>query len=132
MSMSDPIADYLTQIRNGTMAKHRWVDIPASNMKKRLTLLLKKEHFIKDFYVIEDNKQDVIRVFLKYGNDGEGVIKGLKRVSSPGRRNYVNVDEIPKVRNGLGTAVLTTSKGLMTDKQARVMGVGGEVLCYVW
>jgi len=132
MSMSDPIADYLTQVRNATMAKHRWVDIPASNMKKRLTLLLKKEHFIKDFYVIEDNKQDTIRIFLKYNKEGEGVIQGLKRVSTPGLRSYVKVDEIPKVRNGLGTAVLTTSKGLMTDKQARVMGVGGEVLCYVW
>ncbi|MCF7803231.1 MAG: 30S ribosomal protein S8 [Candidatus Marinimicrobia bacterium] len=132
MSQSDPIADYLTQIRNGIMAKKRWVDIPASNLKKRMSLLLKREHFIKDFYVIEDNKQDVIRIFLKYTREGEGVIEGLKRVSRPGRRRYVGVGEIPKVLNGLGTAVMTTSKGIMTDKQARAMGVGGEVLYYIW
>lgn len=132
MSMSDPIADYLTRIRNATMAKHRWVDIPASNLKKRLSLVMKQENFIKDFYVIEDSKQDMIRIFLKYTRDEETVIQGMRRVSRPGRRRYVNVDEIPKVRNGLGTAVLTTSRGLMTDKQARVMGIGGEVLCYIW
>lgn len=132
MSVSDPISDYLTRIRNAAQAKHRWTDIPASNMKKRLSLLLKKESFIKDFYVVKDDKQDVIRVFLKYDRDGDSVIEGLRRVSKPGRRRYVNVDTIPKVRNGLGVAVITTSKGLMTDKQAKVMGVGGEVLCYVW
>jgi len=130
--MTDPIADYLTQIRNATQAGHRWVDIPASNLKKRMSLLLKREHFIKDFYVIEDDKQDVIRIFLKYTREGEGVIEGLKRISRPGRRRYVGVDEIPKVRNGLGAAVMTTSKGIMTDKQARAMGVGGEVLYYIW
>ena len=132
MSVSDPISDYLTRIRNAAQAKHRWTDIPASNMKKRLSLLLKKESFIKDFYVVKDEKQDVIRVFLKYDRDGDSVIEGLRRISKPGRRHYVNVDSIPKVRNGLGVAVITTSKGLMTDKQAKVMGVGGEVLCYVW
>ena len=132
MSMSDPIADFLTQIRNAAQANHRWVDIPASNLKKRMALLLKREHFIKDFLVIEDNKQDVIRVYLKYDRDGRSVIEELKRVSTPGRRRYVNADEIPRVRNGRGIAVLTTSRGVMTDKQARVMGIGGEVLCYVW
>jgi len=132
MSMSDPIADYLTQIRNALQAKHRWVDIPASNLKKRMTLLLKREHFVKDFYVIEDGKQDLIRIFLKYDREGNGVIEGLERVSRPGRRYYVSSDEIPRVRNGLGVAVLTTSRGVMTDKQARAMGVGGEVICNVW
>ena len=132
MTMTDPIADYLTQVRNATHAGHRWVDIPASNLKKRMTLLLKKEHFIKDFYVVEDEKQDFIRIFLKYDREGNGVIEGLKRVSRPGRRRYVGSDEIPRVRNGLGVAVLTTSHGLMTDKQAKVMGVGGEVICYIW
>ena len=132
MSMSDPIADYLTRVRNALQAKHRWTDIPASNMKKRLSLLLKQENFIKDFYVIEDDKQDIIRVFLKYDRDGAGVIEGLHRISRPGRRRYVNADQLPRVRNGLGVAVLTTSKGLMTYKQARVMGIGGEVICHVW
>ena len=130
--MSDPIADYLTQIRNALEARKRWVDIPASNLKKRMSLLLKQEHFIKDFYVIEDDRQDLIRIFLKYDREGNGVIEGLRRVSRPGRRHYVNSDEIPRVRNGLGVAVLTTSRGVMTDKQARVMGVGGEVLCHIW
>ncbi len=132
MTMTDPISDYLTRIRNAAQAKHRWVDIPASNMKKRVSLLLKNEHFIKDFYVVKDERQDFIRIFLKYDRDGESVIEGLKRVSKPGRRRYVSSDEIPRVRNGLGVAVLTTSRGIMTDKQARVMGVGGELICYIW
>ncbi|HKJ69347.1 MAG TPA: 30S ribosomal protein S8 [bacterium] len=132
MSMSDSIADYLTRVRNAAQANHRWVDIPASNLKKRMSLLLKREKFIKDFFIIEDNKQDIIRIFLKYDRDGNSVIEGLKRASTPGRRRYVGSDEIPRVRNGLGVAVLTTSRGVMTDKQARVMGIGGEVLCYVW
>jgi len=132
MSMSDPIADFLTHIRNAAQANHRWVDIPASNLKKRMALLLKREHFIKDFLVIEDDKQDRIRIYLKYDRDGRSVIEGLQRISSPGRRRYVGADEIPRVLNGLGVAVLTTSRGVMTDKQARVMGIGGEVLCYVW
>jgi len=132
MSMSDPISDYLTRIRNAAQARHRWVDIPASNLKKRMSILLKRENFIKDFFIIEDDKQDLIRIFLKYDRDGNSVIEGLQRISRPGRRRYVNSDDIPRVRNGLGVAVLTTSNGVMTDKQARVMGVGGEILCYVW
>ncbi len=132
MSMSDVIADYLTRIRNGASANYHWVDIPGSNLKKRMSLLLKREKFIENFIVIEDEKQDVIRIFLKYDRDGNSVIEGLKRASRPGRRYYVNKDQIPRVRNGLGVAVLTTSRGLMTDKQARVTGVGGEVLCYIW
>ncbi len=132
MSMSDPIADYLTRIRNAAQGKHRWVDIPASNLKKRMSILLKRENFIKDFFIIEDDKQDLIRIFLKYDRDGNSVIEGLQRISKPGRRRYVSSDDIPRVRNGLGVAVLTTSNGVMTDKQARVMGVGGEILCYVW
>lgn len=132
MSMSDPIADFLTQIRNAAQANHRWVDIPASNLKKRMALLLKREHFIKDFLVIEDDKQGQVRLYLKYDRDGKSVIEGLQRISSPGRRRYVGAEEIPRVRNGLGVAVLTTSRGVMTDKQARAMGIGGEVLCYVW
>ncbi len=132
MSMSDSIADYLTRIRNAAQANHRWVDIPASNLKKRMSLLLKRENFIKDFFIIEDDTQDIIRIFLKYDRDGNSVIEGLQRASRPGRRRYVGADAIPRVRNGLGVAVLTTSRGVMTDKQARVMGIGGEVLCYVW
>jgi len=132
MSMSDPIADFLTRIRNAQQAHHRWTDIPSSNLKVRIALLLKLEGFIKDFVIIEDDKQNLLRVYIKYANDGTPVINGLKRISRPGRREYVSADNLPRVRNGLGVAILTTSKGVVTEKQARKENIGGEVLCYVW
>lgn len=130
--MTDPIADMLTRIRNGSNAKHESVDVPASNIKKEIAQLLLDEGFIKGFDVIEDGKQGIIRIELKYGNHGEKVISGIKRISKPGLRVYVKSDEIPRVLGGLGIAILSTSKGLMTDKMARKEHVGGEVLCYVW
>ncbi len=132
MSMSDPIADFLTRIRNGQMAGHRWTDIPSSNLKVRMALLLKLEGYVKDFVLIEDEKQNVLRVYLKYDTDGAPVIRGLSRVSRPGRRSYTSAHDLPRVRNGLGIAILTTSKGVITEKQARKENIGGEVLCYVW
>jgi small subunit ribosomal protein S8 len=131
MSMTDPIADYLTRIRNAAKAKHKRVDIPASRLKKEITRILKDEHYIQDFALIEDSQQDIIRIALKY-RDGESVIKGLERISRPGLRKYASGDSLPRVINGLGIAVISTSKGVMTDKQARQTGVGGEVICYVW
>ncbi|WIV13164.1 30S ribosomal protein S8 [Proteiniborus sp. MB09-C3] len=132
MVMTDPIADMLTRIRNGNNAKHETVDIPASNMKKSLANILLEEGFIKGFDVIEDAKQGILRVQLKYGKDNEKIISGLKRISKPGLRVYVKSDEIPRVLGGLGIAVLSTSKGIVTDKVARKEGVGGEVICYIW
>ncbi|GEO77946.1 30S ribosomal protein S8 [Companilactobacillus mindensis DSM 14500] len=132
MVMTDPIADYLTRIRNANMVKHESLDIPASNIKKSMTEILKNEGFIKDYEVIEDNKQNVIRVFLKYGKDQQRVISGLKRISRPGLRSYVDSDNVPKVLNGLGIAILSTSKGVITDKEARAQHVGGEVIAYIW
>ena len=130
--MTDPIADMLTRVRNGNDAKHDTVDIPASNIKKELAQILVDEGFIKGFDVIEDGKQGVIRIELKYGNNNEKVISGIKRISKPGLRVYVKNDEIPRVLGGLGIAILSTSKGIKTDKDARTEGVGGEVICYVW
>ncbi|MFO7266142.1 MAG: 30S ribosomal protein S8 [Limnochordales bacterium] len=132
MVMTDPIADMLTRIRNANMVYHETVDVPASNLKKELARILKEEGFIRDYRVIDDGKQGVIRLYLKYGANRERVIQGLKRISKPGRRVYAGRDQIPRVLGGLGIAVLSTSKGVMTDKQARKLGVGGEVLCYVW
>jgi len=132
MSMSDPIADLLTRIRNAQQAKHRWTDIPSSNLKLRMALLLKLEGFVKDFVIIEDDKQNILRVYLKYTSNGSPVIGGLTRISRPGRRQYVSADKLPRVRNGLGIAILTTSRGVITDKQAKRERVGGEVLCHVW
>lgn len=132
MSMSDPIADLLTRIRNAQQARHRWTDIPSSNLKLRMALLLKLEGFIKDFVIVEDEKQNVLRVYLKYTSNGSPVIGGLTRISRPGRRHYVAADNLPRVRNGLGIAILTTSRGVITDKQAKKERVGGEVLCHVW
>ncbi len=131
MSMTDPIADYLTRIRNAAKAKRKRVDIPASRLKNEITRILKDERYIQDFAIIEDDKQNVIRIALKY-NDGESVIKGLERISRPGLRKYSQGDSLPRVINGLGVAVISTSKGVMTDRQARQAGVGGEVICYVW
>lgn len=132
MVMTDPIADMLTRIRNGNNAKHETVDIPASNMKKSIANILLEEGFIKGFDVIEDGKQGILRIQLKYGKDNEKIISGIKRISKPGLRVYVKSDEIPRVLGGLGIAVLSTSKGIVTDKVARKEGVGGEVICYIW
>lgn len=132
MVMTDPIADFLTRIRNANMVLHEKVEIPASNLKKSLAEILKDEGFIKDYECIEDDKQGVIRVYLKYGTNKEKVISGLKRISKPGLKVFCKKDEVPKVLGGLGIAIISTSKGIMSDKSARKMGVGGEVVCYVW
>lgn len=132
MTMTDPIADMLTRIRNANRVQHEQVEIPASKVKLALAEILKSEGFIREFEYRKDGKQGLIRVYLKYGVSKERVITGLKRISKPGLRVYVNNDELPKVLGGLGIAIVSTSKGLMTDRDARKSGVGGEVLCYVW
>ena len=132
MVMTDPIADMLTRIRNATSVHHDKVEIPGSKIKEAIATILKDEGFIKDFEVIEDNKQNVIKVSLKYGANREKVISGLKRISKPGLRVYSQKDQLPKVLGGLGIAIISTSQGLMTDKAARKAGLGGEVLAYVW
>ena len=131
MQITDPIADLLTRIRNASSAKHDSVEIPASNMKKAICQILLDEGYIKDFSVAEDGKQGVITVTLKYLEGKKPVITGLRRVSKPGLRIYSNVEDMPKVIKGLGVAIVSTSKGVMTDRAARAAGVGGEVLCYV-
>ena len=132
MHITDPIADMLTRIRNANSAKHEIVDIPASNMKKAIAQILLDEGYIASYKVIEDDKQGVIRVTLKYGENKSQVITGLRRVSKPGLRIYSSVDEMPKVMKGLGIAIISTSKGIMTDREARKQNVGGEVLAFVW
>ena len=132
MVMTDPIADYLTRIRNANMAKHDSVEIPASNIKKSISEILKREGFIRDYEVADDNKQGVLKVFLTNGPNGERVISGLKRISKPGLRNYVGAEDLPKVLNGLGIAIVSTSAGVITDKEARQKNVGGEVIAYIW
>ena len=132
MVMTDPIADFLTRIRNANMVMHEKVEIPASKTKAALAEILKNEGFIKDYEQVEDGKQGIIRVYLKYGANREKVISGLKRISKPGLKVYCKKDEIPKVLGGLGSAIISTSKGIMTDKEARKLGLGGEVICYVW
>ena len=132
MTMTDPIADMLTRIRNANTVKHDTVDVPASNIKKEIARILLEEGFIRGYDVIEDGKQGIIRMQLKYGQNGERVISGLKRISKPGLRVYAKGDEIPKVLNGLGIAIISTSNGMMTDKQARKLHIGGEVIAYVW
>ena len=132
MVMTDPIADMLTRIRNANSVYHDKVEIPGSKLKESLAALLKDEGFIKDFEVIADDKQNMIRVALKYGSNREKVISGLKRISKPGLRVYAKKDQLPRVLGGLGIAIISTSKGLMTDKTARKDGLGGEVLAYVW
>ena len=132
MQISDVIADMLTRIRNANDAKHESVDVPASNMKKAIAQILLDEGYIKSFEVIEDGKQGVIRITLKYLAGKQKVIRGLRRVSKPGLRIYSNCEDMPKVMNGLGIAIVSTSKGIMTDKQARKANVGGEVLAFVW
>jgi small subunit ribosomal protein S8 len=129
---SDPIADLLTRIRNASRAEHEKCDIPASKLKVRIAELLKDEGFIKNFRVIEDRKQGILRVYLKYGPGQERVITGLRRVSKPGRRQYVGAERVPSVLGGMGVAILSTPRGVMTDRESRRQRVGGEVLCYVW
>lgn len=132
MNTTDPIADMLTRIRNANSAKHTTVDIPASNMKRAIAQILFDEGYIKSFEEIKDEKQGIIRVTLKYDENGKRVISGLKRISKPGLRIYVSKDELPQVLNGLGIALISTSKGIMTDKAARAARLGGEVLAYIW
>lgn len=132
MQISDVIADMLTRIRNANSAKHETVDIPASGMKKSIADILKEEGYIASYQIIEDGKQGVIRITLKYGRGKQKVIQGLRRVSKPGLRIYSNCEDMPKVMNGLGIAIVSTSKGIMTDKKARELHVGGEVLAFVW
>ncbi len=132
MHITDPIADMLTRIRNANNAKHETVDIPASNMKKQIAQILVDEGYVKSYNVVDDGKQGILKVFLKYGPNKTKVIQGMKRVSKPGLRIYVASDEIPKFMRGLGVAIVSTSKGVMTDKAARKENVGGEVLAFVW
>lgn len=132
MNTTDPIADMLTRIRNANSSKHKTVDIPASNMKKEIAKILFEEGYIKAFEEIKDDVQGIIRITLKYDEKGARVIDGLKRISKPGLRVYASKDELPKVLNGLGIALISTSKGIKTDKEARNEGLGGEVLAYVW
>lgn len=132
MVMSDPIADMLTRIRNANLVRHESVELPASTVKKQIAEILKREGFIRDAEYVEDNKQGLIRIFLKYGPNNERVITGLKRISKPGLRVYTKSTEVPRVLGGLGIAIISTSQGIVTDKEARQGKTGGEVLCYVW
>jgi small subunit ribosomal protein S8 len=130
--MTDPVSDLLTRIRNATAVRHDRMDIPASKMKLEIAKILKQEGYIRTFKMIEEGPQGIIRIYLKYADDGEPVIHGLRRVSKPGLRIYRKVGELPKVRNGLGVAVISTNRGVVTDEQARSLQVGGEVLCEIW
>ncbi|APH06651.1 30S ribosomal protein S8 [Bacillus weihaiensis] len=132
MVMTDPIADMLTRIRNANMVRHEKLEFPASKIKKEIAEILKREGFVRDVEYVEDNKQGIIRIFLKYGANNERVITGLKRISKPGLRVYAKSDEVPRVLNGLGIAIVSTSQGVLTDKEARAKQTGGEVLAYVW
>ena len=132
MAMTDPIADMLTRIRNGMVVDKRFVDVPSSNLKKRIAFVLKEEKYIKDFMFVEDKAKSIIRIFLKYDHKGHAVISGIERVSRPGLRVYVGGDEIPRVLDGLGISILSTSKGVISNKTAKRIGVGGEILCKVW
>ncbi|MEH7223763.1 MULTISPECIES: 30S ribosomal protein S8 [Bacillus] len=132
MVMTDPIADMLTRIRNANMVRHEKLEIPASNIKREIAEILKREGFVRDVEFIEDDKQGIIRIFLKYGANNERVITGLKRISKPGLRVYAKSNEVPRVLNGLGIAIVSTSQGVLTDKEARQKQAGGEVLAYVW
>ncbi len=132
MSMSDPLADFLTRIRNAGMVRYETVDIPMSNLKVGVAKVLREEGYIKDYQIIEDNKQGVLRIELKYGPNDELVISGIRRVSKPGLRQYVKADNIPKVLSGLGISILSTSKGILADREARRLRIGGEILCEAW
>ena len=133
MSMSDPIADFLTRIRNGLAAKKRWVDVPSSALKKRISFVLKEEKYINDFFFIKsEGNKETIRIFLKYDYNGDPVIENIKRVSKPGLRVYVGAGEAPRVLDGLGVSIISTSKGVLSNKKAKQLGVGGELLCEVF
>ena len=132
MTMSDPVADMLTRIRNANMVRHEKLEVPASNMKREIAEILKREGFVRDVEFVKDDKQGIIRIFLKYGQNDERVITGLKRISKPGLRVYAKTNEVPKVLNGLGIALVSTSHGVLTDKEARAKQVGGEVVAYIW
>jgi small subunit ribosomal protein S8 len=132
MNVVDPVADMLTRIRNAQQASHRHVDIPASKLKRAVTQILLDKGYIRRYIDIDDDKQGLIRIYLKYSKKGTPVIQSLKRVSTPGLRTYVNADDLPRVRNGLGIAIISTSRGVMTDKEARLHHIGGEVLAYVY
>ena len=132
MVMTDPVADFLTRIRNANMVMHETVEVPASKTKLAIAEILKNEGYIKEYEQVEDGKQGVIRVYLKYGANKTKVITGLRRISKPGLKVYCKKDEVPKVLGGLGIAMISTSKGIVTDKEARKLGLGGEVICYVW
>ena len=132
MSMTDPIADMLTRIRNANMVGHESVDVPASKMKKSIAEILLNEGYIKGYDLIEDNKQGIIRIQMKYGQNKERVITGIKKISKPGLKVYAKTGDIPKVLGGLGIAIVSTSQGVITDKEARKKNIGGEVICYVW
>lgn len=132
MTMTDPIADMLTRIRNANTVRHTSLELPASNLKKELAEILKREGFIRDYEYIKDSKQGILRVFLKYGANNEKVITGLKKISKPGLRVYAKADELPRVLGGLGIAVISSSTGVITDKEARQKQIGGEVLAYIW
>ncbi len=132
MSMSDPLADMLTRVRNAGMVRYETVDVPMSNLKVGVAKVLREEGYIKDYQIIEDNTQGTLRIELKYGPHDERVISGLRRVSKPGLRKYVKADDIPKVLSGLGISILSTSKGIITDREARRLRIGGEILCEAW
>jgi small subunit ribosomal protein S8 len=131
MPVNDPIADFLTRVRNAVGARKKFVEIPSSNVKVQLAQILKENKFIKDFNVTEDDKQNVIKIYLQYIN-GESSISGMRRISTPGLRKYTGKDGVPKVLGGLGVSIISTSKGLLTDKQAKLQSVGGEIVCYIW
>lgn len=132
MTMTDPIADLLTRIRNAAKAKHKYVDIPASNIKRKIVKIMLDQGYIDKYVNIRDTKQGILRVYLKYDEYGKSLITGLQRASKPGLRMYTNVNEIPRIKNNFGMAILSTSKGVITNKQAKALNVGGEVLCYIW
>jgi small subunit ribosomal protein S8 len=132
MSVSDPVADFLTCVRNAIRAKHRKVDLPASKLKTELARVLLRERYINNFKVIEDTRQGVLRIYLKYGSDDVNAISGIRRTSTPGRRVYVASSRIPRILGGLGTSIVSTSRGLMTDREARDAGLGGELVCQIW
>ncbi|MBQ7717961.1 MAG: 30S ribosomal protein S8 [Clostridia bacterium] len=132
MNVTDPVADMLTRIRNANSARHETVDVPSSNLKKAIAEILNEEGYIKGYQIIDDGKQGIIKITLKYGANKEKVLSGLKRISKPGLRVYASRDELPKVLKGLGIAIISTSKGIMTDKKARALNVGGEVLAFIW
>jgi len=132
MGMTDPVADMLTRIRNSSSARKKWVDMPASRLKKELARILVEEHFIDRFTYTEDSKQGVLRIYLRYDKNEQPILQGITRISKPGLRKYSRAKELPRVLNGLGVAIVSTSSGVMTDRDARQKGVGGEVICYVW